>query len=279
MGVIALVTDGQGWIVDRISRIYQQHIPGVDIYTLAEMTGDKLVHLARSYRVIHFNNFFVRSLQPFFEVCPARTIVSIRSFRYPAEIAALTPTLFHVIHPDLQANFPGARFIPDGIDLEHFAPSRPLRVGIAYQSGHEAFKGVELLREASQGLEVELVEASQVPHARMKAFYESLDLYFCGSLSEGFAAPVAECLALNVPVMSTATGLATYLPGIQVVERSVEGFRAGLLSRLTRRHVQGLAWPGICAQVGQMYRSLLAGDPSPARSAAATPRQTEQEIH
>lgn len=257
MGTIALVTDGQGWIVDRISEIYRSHIPGIDIVPLSTLSGETLVRLARTYRLIHFNNFFVRGLQPFFDVCPIPTIVSIRSFRFPPDVPALTPTLFHVIHPDLQATFPKACFVPDGIDLSEFKPSRRFRVGIAYQPGHEVFKGVHLLRDAVQGLDVDLVEASNLPHDAMRAFYESLDLYVCASESEGFAAPIAECMALNVPVMSCRTGLASYVPGVQVVERSVEALRDGLRGHLTRDAVAHLAWPAVCQQVSDMYQQLI----------------------
>lgn len=254
---IALVTDGQGWIVDRISRIYQRHIAGIELFYLSALTAEGLIHLSRTYDLIHFNNFFVRGLQPFFAVAPKPTIVSIRSFRYPDDIPPLTPTLFHVIHPDLAERFHPATFIPDGIDLDAFRPARPFRVGIAYQPGHGAFKGVDLLVQAAAGLEVELVQATNLTHGEMTAFYRSLDLYVCASESEGFAAPVAECLAMNIPVMSTRTGVASYLPGLHVVERSVAGLREGLLHYLTRRKVADLAWPRVCAQVEDMYDTLL----------------------
>jgi len=254
---VALVTDGQGWIVDRISRIYQSGIPGIDLFFLPSLNIDGLVHLARSYRILHFNNWFVRGFQPFFDRCPAKTVVSIRSFRFTPDVPQLRPSLFHVIHPDLQRDFDGAVFIPDGVDLQQFKPTRRLRVGIAYQPGHEEFKGVHLLRQAVDGLDVELVEASNLAHDAMKRFYESLDLYVCASLTEGFAAPVVECLALNVPVLSVRTGVASYLPGVDVVERTVAGLREGVRRHLTRDKVAAFDWPPVCAQVAAMYDRLL----------------------
>jgi glycosyltransferase involved in cell wall biosynthesis len=258
MSRIALITDGQGWIVDRISRIYQAHNPAIDLFFLPSLSVEGLVHLARNYQLIHFNNWFVRGMQPFLDVCPVPTLVSIRSFRYKADIPAMRPSRFHIIHPDMAVDFQNSVFIPDGIDLDEFKPSRRFRVGICYQAGFAEFKGVHLLKQAIEGLDIELVEASGLDHAAMKAFYESLDLYVCASESEGFAAPVVECMALNVPVMSTATGVASFIPGIQVVERSVAGLRQGLMAHLGRERIAQLAWPNICARVNAMYAELLA---------------------
>ncbi len=258
MSRIALVTDGQGWIVDRISRIYQRHIPGMEVFYRSAMTAEGLVYLSNHFDLIHFNNFFVDGLQQFFSVCPVPTVVSVRSFRYNETITRLTPTLFHVIHPDMAPCFSPATFIPDGIDLDQFQPARRFRVGMACHPTYSAFKGLDLLREAAAGLDVDVVHAADLPHEQMAEFYRSLDLYVCASESEGFSAPLAECMAMNIPVMSTPTGIASYLPGLHVIERSVQAIREGLLAHVTRHRIAELAWPTVCVRMENMYQGLIA---------------------
>ena len=257
MSRIALVTDGQGWVVDRIARIYQRHIPGVEVFYRSAMTADGLVYLANHFDLIHFNNFFVEGLQPFFSVCPVPTVISVRSFRYGEAITQLTPTLFHVIHPDMMPSFSRATCIPDGIDLDRFKPARRFRVGMACHPMYSKFKGLDMLREAAVGLDVDVVHAADLPHEEMAEFYRSLDLYVCASESEGFSAPLAECMAMNIPVMSTRTGIATYLPGLHVVDRTVAEIRQGLLKHMTRSSVQELAWKVISAKIAAVYEQVI----------------------
>ena len=269
MSRIAIVTDGQGWVVDRISRIYQRHIPGVEVFYHSAMTADGLVYLANHFDLIHFNNFFVEGLQPFFSVCPVPTVISVRSFRYGEAITQLTPTLFHVIHPDMLPSFSRATCIPDGIDLERFKPARRFRVGMACHPMYSEFKGLDMLREAAAGLDVDVVHAADLPHEEMAEFYRSLDLYVCASESEGFSAPLAECMAMNIPVMSTRTGIATYLSGLHVVDRNVQALREGLLAHVTRHRIAELSWPTVCVRIENLYQGLIADRPDNRALAAA----------
>ena len=275
---IALITDGQGWIVDRISRIYQHYVPGIEVFYPSVLSVEGLSHIIRNFDLVHFNNFFVEGLQPFFSIAPIPTIVSIRSFRFSNTITSMTPSLFHVIHPDMAQVFQPSVFISDGIDLDRFRPDRKFRVGMACHDTYTAFKGLDLLLEAASGLDMEIVHVSSLPHDEMKKFYQSIDLYVCASESEGFSAPVVECMALNIPVMSTRTGVASYLPGIQVVGRTVAEIREGLLAHMTRHRVIDLAWPSICMKISDMYQTLLDGDAKnpPQENPTSLPHQKVQ---
>lgn len=117
-------------------------------------------------------------------------------------------------------------FCEDGVDLSLFsyAPHRegvrdlnsPLRIGWVGNSDPTHFgkiKGLDLIKEAAGEVEgVELVYHDRdkhglLPHERMPAFYEGIDLYVCMSACEGTPNPILEASATGRGWLSTDVGI------------------------------------------------------------------------
>lgn len=162
------------------------------------------------------------------------------------------------------------RVIPNGIDLEHFAPGNRaearkgldlpldgqivLYVGSSQRKTTGCYKDPETLRRAFAFIcsqidrEVTLVCVGQTPeplrsgqpniryagteqdHARMLLYYQAADVYLHAARAENYPYVVLEAMACGLPVVATAVG------GIpEQVEHGVTGFTA------SRGDAEGLA--------------------------------------
>lgn len=156
--------------------------------------------------------------------------------------------------------------LQDGVSLDLFQPTgrarfnmpiqRPIVIGWAGNSKWAAeqddVKGfntillpaIEQLK--GEGFDIQTRFADRqvalVPHARMPAYYNSIDIYVCASKFEGTPNPVLEAMACGVPVVSTDVGVVPEVFGPQqlgfmVKERSVSAFVEALRRLLTERHL------------------------------------------
>ena len=188
--------------------------------------------------------------------------------------------------------------VTDGIDLGLFKPEArnnqskhqgdaKLRVGWAGNSkfmGHEQdYKGLHtIIRPAlalleQQGIPCELVLADRnnklIPHERMPAFYQQLDVYACASVAEGTPNPALEAMACGIPVVSTDVGLIDSLFGPRqkayMVPRTPEAFAAALadlaqnpnlrsaLSQENLQQIQAWQWPLVLAPLNRFFQEML----------------------
>jgi len=260
---ILILGDGQGWIVDRIVDRMVEGIPHdftVRYYTKIEPA--ELLVLSREHDLVHYGNWDLRSHRTIVHEIVKHTpfLLSIRSHRYGVgitETIAKKSTAVHICGPTLIEKFPEAVWIPDGI-FDRFAPTRPFVVGCAAKLDASEYKGVSLIAEACRDLGVEFRRVGgEVPPDEMPSFYEGLDLYVCASEAEGFGAPVMECLAMNIPVITTDVGVASILP-VNKIERSVEGIKRGIQQFYT----SPLVWPQlsfdrVCTLFTRFYEEIV----------------------
>lgn len=113
-----------------------------------------------------------------------------------------------------------AHYTPNGVDTDFFRPSqtawkaRRLRVGWAgsllnhtpeHRGVHEVIAPAV---DAADGAELHLAVREQRWRSRdeMRAFYHSIDVYMCASISEGTPNPCLEAAASGVPIVTTRVG-------------------------------------------------------------------------
>jgi glycosyltransferase involved in cell wall biosynthesis len=150
-----------------------------------------------------------------------------------------------------------AEFIPNGI-FPQFSPDHGFTVGWAGnpRMHREGYKGEELIRRACSELGVEFRVATEIPFERMPNFYRSLDCYVCASEAEGFSTDAMECLAMNVPVITTRVGIPGEL-NLIFVERSVEDIKRGIEKLFTERQVAEYRWDAVCQRYEHLYARIL----------------------
>jgi glycosyltransferase involved in cell wall biosynthesis/GT2 family glycosyltransferase len=168
--------------------------------------------------------------------------------------------IYRSAYPDI---LPAAT-LPDGVDLELFAPrrldrlkelDRPLVVGWVgnskWASEQEDFKGFHsivtpVLQEMqAEGFNIEGRFADRnvkfTPHVHMPDYYAEIDVLICASKIEGTPNPVLEAMACGVPVISTDVGIVPEALGVQqknfiLKNRSARDLKAALRKIYNERH-------------------------------------------
>jgi glycosyltransferase involved in cell wall biosynthesis len=182
---------------------------------------------------------------------------------------------------------PPVFYTPNGVDTAFFRPapdvrhSGPLRVGWAGSLTNHgpAQRGFyDLIVPAVAAVPgAELVTAIREDRWRnpdeMRTFYQSLDVYVCGSRSEGSPNPCLEAAACGVPLVATRVGSLPDLirHGVNglFVEHNVDDMAArlvqlrdspGLRARLShemQRSIRSWSWRVLTKNYEKMFRSVL----------------------
>lgn len=252
---VLILADIPGWIVDRI---VDRMIQGIDFdFTkrhYACISTDEFINLANTHDLVHYNNWDIQYHVNRLSEISTPILMSIRSHRFPPYVKEVAKRVHvHVINPDLQHEFPGSHYIPDGI-FDQFKPVHPFVVGFAGRA--DDYKGFPLIAQACQELGITFKPATSVPPDQMFDYYQSIDLLVSASVAEGFCAPVVECLAMNKPVITTDVGIARHL-NVHKIERSVEGIKRGIERFYTSPQVlPKFSWQTVCQQFKDLYMRL-----------------------
>jgi hypothetical protein len=253
---IALFTDGQGWVVDRIVERLAQEWAGscdVQVYAYTRVSAEEFVEICNAQDGVYYANWDIARFESVLDQVRCPIVMSVRSFRYPDRVRDLARRMaaVHVINPELLTEFSGAHYIPDGVDDEYVL--RDFVVGLSAQPipGNLDYKGYFLVRQACEELGVAFYPAlGDFPAEDMPRYYRSLDVFVCASLNEGFGAPLVEARAMGVPVISTPVGVANELTGVTLVERDVASIKAAIASHVeARTRFQAYAWPEVAARL------------------------------
>lgn len=139
-------------------------------------------------------------------------------------------------------------YIPNGVDTELF--NKPFVAGFVGVIGEH--KGYSLVKEVCDDLEIELKVANK-PYEKMPKFYNQIDCLIIPSLSEGCNNPTLEAMAMNVPVISTDTGIAKIL-GCVIINREKESLKQALLQLNVRAKIlENYTWKIVANYYRQLY--------------------------
>jgi len=251
---VLVLTDGQGWIVDRITKEMVSRIP-FEFIVKDYTTVSTQEILDTECDLIHYQNWDIERHYPAILKHKAPIIVSCRSHRFPEYFKDVALSVHvHVVNKDLLKDFPDATYIPDAIADHMF---KPLTVGmqLADNEPNKHYKGYYLVKEACEILGAKFTPAlGNVTD--MPAWYDSIDVYVCASENEGFNTGVAEALARNKPVISTAVGVTKAFPSVHFVERTTDSILAALREYETTSLVKPLSWGNISKQFKELYEHV-----------------------
>lgn len=257
---IYYLTDGAGWIVDRITDTLAQYMRGrgheVIVNSYSSVNPSTFQGIAECSDIVHYTNSDVARLYNELNAVTKPLIVSIRSFRYPEIVKSVNCEKFLVVNKDLIKDFPGSECITDGV---YEYEEKPFKVGMAFYDtpSNWDYKGGNIVKQACDRLDVEFCFAKGLDGEQMRKWYQEMDLIVVASEQEGFNTIVAEAMSLNRPVISTDCGIARDL-GVTIVERSVEGIAAGIRKYYTRDRVfPKYSWDNIGEQHLSLYERVI----------------------
>lgn len=247
---VLILTDGQGWVVDRITKELTSRIPFEFIVKDYTKVPTQEI-LDTECDVVHYQNWDIERHLPRIYEHKAPLLVSCRSHRYPEYFKDVARRVdVHVVNKDLLTDFPFAHYIPDAVNDELI---KPLTVGmqLADNEPNKQYKGFYLVKEACEQIGARFTPAIGVKD--MPAWYDSIDVYVCASENEGFNTGVAEAVARNKPVISTRCGATKDLP-IHFVDRTVSDIANALSKYNTNLLIrQQFTWELISQEFKNLY--------------------------
>ncbi|MEA1925844.1 MAG: glycosyltransferase [Patescibacteria group bacterium] len=251
---ILILTDGLGWIVDRItnemiSRISYEFTE----FNYTEIATEDLLYHAEKHDLVHYQNWDLKYHMPRILEMKTPLLVSCRSHRYSEDFQeAYKKVQTHTITPELKEKFPNSTYIPDGIfEMEH-------EFTVGFAGRQDEYKGYRLIKKACDELGVRFKPAENLKPEEMKSYYDSIDLYVCASENEGHSTPVMECLSINKPVITTDVGIPKMFD-VYKIERSMEGIKKGIKQFKTEDWVKNYTWENTCNQFKKLYAEIITG--------------------
>ena len=147
-------------------------------------------------------------------------------------------------------------YIPNGVDEELF--NRKFVVGFVGAKDSMEHKGFSLIKKACDELGLELiVKCGDDSYEKMRYFYNDIKCLALASLSEGCNNPTLEALAMNIPVISTAVGIASELEGVTIVDRDVESIKQALRKLSGRIQIlEKYTWEKIAKKYHNLYEGF-----------------------
>jgi len=254
---ILILADSPGWIVDRITDVMIANIPHQFTKRYYErINGSDLVRLGNEHDLVHCQNVIVPTSIPYLQFLRSPLLMSVRSHRYNRDHMISARSFIgkiHVVNPYLLEDFPDGHYIPDGI-FDQFRPQRQFTVGFA---GHpDDYKGFHLIQQACEEAGVNFKPAINIKPEDMLEYYKSIDLYVCASINEGHSTPVMECLAMNIPVVTTHVGIPRML-NVYKTERTVEGIKSGIERYNSWSQIKDYTWDIVCRQFNDLYIGMV----------------------
>lgn len=261
---ILILPDGSNWIVDRDCQALVEHLPDIQftIKPYNQISCDDFITEGNNHDLVHYYNWGIMGFKRVLPQLTKPLLLSVHSHRYNRNLTykmyRRENTWLHVINQDLLKDFPNATYIPNGI-FDQFVPDHEFTVGFEgypEKSGLE-YKGFNLIEEACTRLGVKFKPAlNDIPPEKMPDYYKSIDVYVCASIAEGFSTAVMECLAMNVPVVTTDTGVPRQF-NIVKVPRSVEGIMKGIKKFYTQDLIKDFRWDKVAPLYRKLYIKIL----------------------
>lgn len=236
---ILILSDGQSWIVDRISKLMQEYLKEYQIDVLycsyvyhpereaslkPVIKNEKLIDITKNYDIILFNNapiaFWYKDI---LDKITIPKVVYIRSHRFIPDLIKFADKVDLIITinysqiKEIQEKGVTTEIVCfyDAIDKSILEENK-LVAGFVGQP--TSYKGCDMIAEACQELEIRLAlsidrrfkegKIDRTPE-QMFDYYRSIDVYICMSEAEGTSLPVLEAYASGVNhIISTKVGSA-----------------------------------------------------------------------
>ena len=224
--------------------------------------GKRLKELSNEYDLIYYSNWDIKHVYPEIGELYCPLIISCRSHRYPEIFKQFyrdntdkDNIVFHVLTTDLSVHFPKAFVIPDGIDDMFF--KRDFVVGFAGKQNE--YKGFDLIKSACEQCGYTFKPAIDIKPSDMPNYYRSIDVYVCMSENEAFSTPVMECLAMNIPVITTGVGIPRIID-CRKTERTIEDLKYNLAVMDFKRSVhlvKEYTWYNACQSFTKLFNNTI----------------------
>jgi len=252
------VVDKRDWILEDIAKQIAKHLPEHQFEILYghESSKEAFEVMEDQYDLIHFIAWPFITM---WDVKPKKAIMSVCSWRnwdikepwFDIQEAMKrcieTIAVGRKIAQELKCSY-----IPDGIDISLFKP-RNFTVG--FVGVIDEYKGFHLVRDACKNTKSDLKVATDFVKDEMPYFYKEVDVVILASVKEGYSAVIAECLAMNKPIITTAEG-DFFDKSIIKVDRDVESIAEAIKTFNTRSQIEDRSWDFIINKWKKLYERL-----------------------
>lgn len=256
---VLILADAPGWAVDRNT---DQMIGGIPAdftkryYT--KISSEDLVELANNHDLVHYQNWDLQYHLDVLDKINTPFLLSIRSHRFPSYVkdVAKNVTQVHVLNRQLQKEFAGSVYIPNGVANIFLKEKKDFIVGFSGKT--DEYKGYNLIKKACEELGVRFFPAAgNIPIEEMPQYYKSINLLVSASLAEGHCNPILECMAMDVPIITTDVGVAHELNVVKI-DRNVESIKNGILKFCTHIQVENdFSWDSVNEKFYKLYKDII----------------------
>jgi len=216
------------WTEDEVHIFHYDNLSGGDYYDVIHFLYSGGITKARDYILKYKDKVFTtlasqRTLDLYFDKLEPLKEIYSQTICCVAQNPDLASKLTELTGKD------NVVYIPNGVDEKVFNCHRSFVVGcVAAKQDYRDHKGLDLVKQACSELDLELIIATKADYNTMPDFYREIDCLVNASISEGCNNPTLEALAMNIPVISTNTGIVKELEGIIIIERNVESIKQAL---------------------------------------------------
>jgi len=241
------------WIEDEVDIAYIKNLPDGDKYDIIDVLYGCGISKIKDYILKYKHKTFTtlasrRTLESFLDKKEDLIEIYQKSICCVAQSLTLTNQLKELIQQD------NVIYIPNGVDTEFF--NKLFIIGYVGE-GHlinRKRKGYDIVKQTCDELGLELKSAMNLPYEKMPEFYKQIDCLVILSDDEGCNNPTLEALAMNIPVISTKTGIVEELEGVIIVDRDVESVKKALRKVSGRIQIlEKYTWKKIAKRYRQLY--------------------------
>ena len=242
----------QEWVKDKVDIIHFNNIPNGDNYDVIHFLYSGGISKAKDYILKYKDKVFTtlasqRTLDLYFDKLEPLKEIYKQTICCVCQNQDLVSKLKILIEQD------NIVYIPNGVDEEMF--NQTFVVGsVAAKQDYRDHKGLKLIEQACEELELNFIVASTASYDLMYNFYDKIDCLVNASISEGCNNPTLEALAMNIPVISTNVGIVEELEGIILTERNVESIKEALRKVSGRIQIlEKYTWKKIAKKYRDLY--------------------------
>lgn len=273
MRIVLVVDKKNNWSVHNRAKAIKNNLPDwhFKIKDFEELTPQNLNFYFKRNDIIHFCSGGIARYKYWFEQFPKTMTTALNShgavsgifadydemefiFKNSARVVALNKKLAKC--------FTNCVYIPNGVDVKLFNPGKRKKLVVGFAGIRTEAKGFPLIKRVCEemGDYVKFIDDGNnhpddfVPHEEMAKFYQKIDVLALASDDEGSSNVMLEALACGKQVISTRVGNVDALPGVIVVDKTVEDIKEGIMNLLPDLIMQkDWTWEKIAKKYRKMW--------------------------